>query len=390
MTADPFAPAQAIADAVLWEGYVLYPYRAGVTKNRMRWQFGVLVPPHYAQADGFERAAMTTECIADPGPGFRVAARVRFLQCQRRQVEVAGTDGFTRVDEVDHDGHRVASWDEGVPQSFDVGVGVTPFALSADHAVEYLDPQTRVVRTRAAVTGVLRLETKPVDGYVRVCLTIENTTDWGPVGASREEAIVHSAIAAHAILHVDHGRFVSSLDPPTDARAAVEACVNDGAFPVLAGDAASADLMLASPIILYDHPEVAPRSPGAMFDGTEIDEMLSLRVMTLTPDEKEWARDTDPLARALVDRVETLTPDALAALHADMLTPQLRVGSRVRLQPSKHRRTDAQDMLVAGMSATVKGMFEDLEGAQYIAVVVDGDDDYGRYRYFYPDEIELV
>ncbi|HVV36424.1 MAG TPA: hypothetical protein VHC63_07445 [Acidimicrobiales bacterium] len=386
MSTDPFAPAQAIADAVLWEGYVLYPYRAGVTKNRMRWQFGVLVPPRYAHADGFEHAALATECIAEAGPGFRVTARVRFLQCQRRQVEVAGADGFTRVDEVEHEGHRVTSWDEGVPQSFDIGVGVTPFALPADHTVEYLDPSTRVVRTRAAVSGILHLETAPVDGYVRVRLSVENTTDWGPAGASRDEAIAYSALAAHALLHVDHGRFVSSLDPPPDARTAVEGCANDGAFPVLAGD----DLMLASPIILYDHPEVAPRSPGAMFDGTEIDEILSLRVMTLTADEKEWARDTDPLARALVDRVETLTPDALAALHADMLTPQLRVGSRVRLQPSKHRRTDAQDMLVAGMSATVKGLFEDLEGAQYVAVVVDGDDDFGRYRYFYPDEIELV
>ena len=37
--------ARAIADAVLYEGYLLYPYRATSAKNQSRWQFGVVGPP---------------------------------------------------------------------------------------------------------------------------------------------------------------------------------------------------------------------------------------------------------------------------------------------------------------------------------------------------------
>jgi hypothetical protein len=391
MTPDPFAAAQAIADAILWEGYVLYPYRATAAKNQMRWQFGVLVPEPWAAADGFERAQLSTECIVEAGIGVRVHARMRCLQSQHRQVEVLGPAGFEPVADAEVGDQRVVTWDEGVAHTVDVVAPATEsFVLPAHHAVEYLDPTTRVVRDCAEVHGTVAVELTTLDdGLARVRVTVTNTTDWGRGGATRDQALPHSLIATHVLLRVERGAFVSSLDPPETAHTAVEACKNNGAFPVLVGDREARSLMLASPIILYDFPAVAARSPGDMFDGTEIDEVLALRVLTLTSDEKEWARDTDPLARALVDRVETLPPETFASLHADMLTPTLRVGSRVRLRPGAAvgRRTDAQDMLVAGMTATVKGLFEDLEGEQYVAVVVDGDSEFARYRYFYPDEV---
>jgi hypothetical protein len=391
---DVYAPAQAIADALLWEGYVLYPYRSNAAKNQLRWQFGVLMPPHYAAADGFERAHINAECIVAAEPGIRISARVRFLQTEHRQVEVMDGVEFVKVAEADVNGEHVITWDEAVAHAVDInGTASTPFAVPADHRAEYLDANTRVVRTRQEVRGAVRVETTPLDhGLVRVRVAVENTSDWGAAGAARTEALGYALVATHVLLHVEHGVFVSSLDPPDHAQAHVQACTNDGVFPVLVGDAERPSLMLASPVILYDFPAVAPRSPGAMFDGTEIDEVLALRVLTLTPDEKSWARDTDPLARALVDRVETLTPEAFASLHADMLGPSLRVGSRVRLRPGAAvgRRTDAQDLLLAGMLATVKGLVEDLEGERYVAVVVDGDADFGRYRYFYPDEVEPI
>ena len=64
---DRFAGARSVADAVLYEGYVLYPYRASAAKNQLRWQFGVLVPPAVSAADGSERAWCRTECLFPTG-----------------------------------------------------------------------------------------------------------------------------------------------------------------------------------------------------------------------------------------------------------------------------------------------------------------------------------
>ena len=81
--------ARAVADAVLYEGYVLYPYRASAPKNQVRWQLGVLFPRAFAEADGSERWRSRTECIVDPGPTPQLTVRVRWLQVQRRSIEAA-------------------------------------------------------------------------------------------------------------------------------------------------------------------------------------------------------------------------------------------------------------------------------------------------------------
>jgi hypothetical protein len=200
---------------------------------------------------------------------------------------------------------------------------------------------------------------------------------------------------------------------------------------VLAGAAGAEDVLLASPIILYDHPCVAPESEGDMFDATEIDEILALRVLTLTDDEKREARGTDPRAAAIIDRCDAMTPEAFARLHGtvrslrpadsqaepssdelpwwdpavdarfDPWSDTVQVGSRevtkgtrVRLFPS--RRADAQDLFVIGCLATVQGVFHDVDGDVQLAVVLDDDpgadlhDADGRYLYFRLDEIEIL
>src|SRR5207342_464206 len=121
-----------------------------------------------------------------------------------------------------------------------------------------------------------------------------------------------SLVAVHTMLAVDDAVFVSLLEPAADASAAVAGCVNEGTFPVLIG---SGDVVLSSPIILYDHPEIAPESPGDLYDATEIDEILALRVLTLTDDEKREARATDPRAAAMIDRCDAMEPEAWGQLH---------------------------------------------------------------------------
>ena len=86
-----FDLARKVADCVLFEGYVLYPYRASARKNQVRWQFGVLVPPSYRDQDTGEWSDQQTECLLEPaGAGGShpvVRIKVRFLQVQAKTVE---------------------------------------------------------------------------------------------------------------------------------------------------------------------------------------------------------------------------------------------------------------------------------------------------------------
>ena len=232
---------------------------------------------------------------------------------------------------------------------------------------------------------------------------MENTTSWAGNGARRDDVIDRSLVAVHVMLAIDGGRFVSLLDPPEGARGAVNNCYNDGTFPVLVGHD---DIVLSSPIILYDHPEVAPESTGDLYDATEIDEILALRVLTLTEAEKSEARVTDPRAAAIIDRVDGFTTEMWGRLHGtvrsvgremgseeespnseqaipwwdpaaeaaadpsassiDIAGVEVRMGTRVRLHPS--HRADAQDLFLHGLAATVAGIFTDVDGEVHVAV----------------------
>jgi hypothetical protein len=121
-------------------------------------------------------------------------------------------------------------------------------------------------------------------------------------------------VSSHLVLTVDDGAFISLLDPPAEFQDAAAHCKNLGIYPVLVGEEGDRDTILSSPIILYDYPKIAPESPGNLFDGTEIDEILALRILTLTDEEKQEMRDSDERARMILDRVEA-HPEQLANLH---------------------------------------------------------------------------
>jgi hypothetical protein len=260
-----------------------------------------------------------------------------------------------------------------------------------------------------------------------VRVTVQNSTLWSEKGAPRDEIVRRSLVAVHTLLAVDDGVFISQLDPPDFAAAAIKACDSDGSWPVLVDDADT--VVLSSPIILYDHPAVAPESPGDLYDATEIDEILALRIVTLTEDEKAEARGTDRRSAAIVERCDDLSPESWDRLHgtfrptADMAATatasevpwwdpgadasfdpakdtvfigdsEVGAGTKVRLRPT--RRADAHDIFLAGLTATVSGVFNDVDGGVHVAVTLDGDPGsaelawQGRYLYFQPDELELL
>jgi hypothetical protein len=257
---------------------------------------------------------------------------------------------------------------------------------------------------------------------LKLQVRVENRTDLGRVPGRREDALPSALVAAHAIITVDGGKFLSMTDPPEWAQPAVAGCRNEGGWPVLAdpGD----QVVLSSPIILYDHPELAEESPGELYDGTEIDEILTLRTLALSDQEKAEARATDPRAAALLDRVESMDPQAIARLHGTIRSPRpaaepstpwwdpdadaavspdtdsvtiagrpVARGSLVRLRPGT-RRADAQDMFLAGRLAEVQAVLHDVEEQPYLAVSLTDHPDqdlqiaHGRFLYFMPDEVE--
>ncbi|MBW0019249.1 MAG: hypothetical protein JO236_17105 [Mycobacterium sp.] len=422
--------ARAVADAVLYEGYLLYPYRGTSSKNQSRWQFGVLGPPGAAAAGLGEDDSLGAEFLVDGARALTVV--VRFLQLQHRRAERESSGGgFEVVDELKTPSGSWLTWDEAVecemsfgPLAFDTP-HTMPVAAATSTDIERLDGG-RLVRERQEVRGELRVSSEPDGDLWRVSVRLANV---GAEASDKQDAIARSMIGAHLIAEVVGGQFVSLLEPGDGAVGAASRCSQHRCFPVLAGPPGTRDILLVSPIILYDHPEVAEQSNTALYDCTEIDEILTLRVMTMTDEEKAQARATDPRAARIIDRCDAMSPDDMARLHGVLRDPHgvaglvpeipegldwwdpladnavrpeidavlvngtaVARGSRVRLRP--RRNADAQDIFVAGKTAKVTSVHEDVEGNKHVAVVVDDDpaaelhDWYGRYLYFSPDEIE--
>ncbi|CCK25286.1 hypothetical protein BN159_0907 [Streptomyces davaonensis JCM 4913] len=452
-----FEQLSALADAVLYEGYLLYPYRRSSAKNRVRWQFGVLFPRDWVEASGpvvpgvsgsADSWYQQTECLLRVRrPGAVVRVKVRYLQMQHKQVEEAAPDGGHRaVASLRTDsGAAYLTFDEAVPREAEVAVRLAdllqgehtvPVGSEAGTDIEPLPERVgRVVRRREEVRAHTTLVVERLhDDVCRIRVRTANTGPAPDPRLPRDEALRGALIATHTLLDGDGVDFVSLIDPPAPLLEHARACRNAFTFPVLGGQAPAAGtdadgtghLLLSAPIILPDHPQVAPESPGDLHDAAEIDEILTLRTMLLTDEEKREARATDPRAAAILDRVDTMPPEVFARLHGAVrslkpagpaadrptwwqegadsgLSPttdtvlvdgvSVGAGSRVRLRP-RGRGADAQDMFLVGRTAQVAAVLHDVDGSMHLAVTLDDDPAaelhtwYGRFHYFRPDELE--
>ncbi len=282
-----------IADAILYEGYLLYPYRPSSVKNRQRWTFGGLFPPAYHS----DPSSLHSELLVAAEARASARITVRFLHLLSRQTERG-------------------AWQEAVEREVSVfGPGGQQFTFPAwrdgGHRQEQVD-------------GVVASSIEEVsEGLYRVAINVANRTQFrGSTKTTRDEASLQALIATHIVAEISDGAFVSLMDPPEQYRDAAARCSNLGVWPVLAGDEGSRGCMLISPIILYDYPRVAPQSPGDLFDGAEIDEILTLRIMTMTDEEKAEMRNTDERARRILERTESLAPEDLMKLHGVLRNPR--------------------------------------------------------------------
>ncbi|HEX4533113.1 MAG TPA: hypothetical protein VH000_02690 [Rhizomicrobium sp.] len=426
-----------IANAVLYEGYILYPYRPSSIKNRQRWTFGGVFPQSFSMQSGSDPWTLQCECLLRGTPDTIVNVHARFLHLIVR--EITGFDAsrggeepetsFCPVANLEIDGCQFAPWEEAVEREIEVADVALSRLLAAPQQTHFSFPKSRereilrhangktagaIVRTGLALEGTITLGAEEVSPQIyRLRARVENTTPITQNECENRELAQRRAFAStHAILRAQGGDFLSLTDPPQELIEQARACVNEGCWPVLVGREGAKDALLASPIILYDYPQIAPESPGDLFDGCEIDEILTLRILTMTDAEKAEAAAADPRTRALLERTEALTADDMAKMHGALRSPrafpkpelvslhgggaQLCVGARVRLKPKG--RSDIMDIVLDGKIAIIEAIERDFEDRVHVAVTVE--DDPGRdlglgrfpgHRFFFSsEELEAV
>jgi hypothetical protein len=296
-------PIRQIADAVLYEGYILWPYRRSALKNQRRWTFGGVFPPAWSARHPDDPSEMQTQCLLE---GSDVSVEVRFLHVVARQVrDAAGAP----VDALTVDGERHVSWEEATERT---ATGAIRIPAGEEH--EDLGGAGTLTRSWEGLEGEVEVDVEPLGSDLhRVTVRVANTTPFD--GADRQAALRHAFCSTHTVLRTRDGAFVSLTDPPPELRAAAAACENRSTWPVLVGEAGVRDTLLSSPIILEDHPRIAPESPGDLFDGGEIDQLLTLSILSMTDEEKREMREADPRAREILERTEALSEEELMRLH---------------------------------------------------------------------------
>lgn len=437
---------EQIAEAVLYEGYILYPYRATSKKNaRERFTFGRVYPAAYNDAqEGAEACAFQTECLLkSTGSAPQLQVEARFLQPMVREIGVnamsAGCDepAFTTLpqlrvgDEVFHPwieavDRRISSQQLLLQQGKEVQL-VYPFSFPRTRKLQPIDHAQNVsgavlVREQHEIRGELELKIQSLtNALFKITARISNRTPIDAQDLPQSDLILMRTFAStHITLCATAGQFISPVDPPAEFQDYARKCRNSGLWPVLVGDESNGecDMMLASPIILSDYPKIAPESAGPLFDGTEIDEILTLRILTLTEDEKREMRSVDAQARTLLERTESLSASEILRLHGTQrdqasLDEQifgsntrlrevswqnrtLKSGDRVRICPKG--RADVMDLALAGRTAVVESVEQDAEQRIHLALVLDDDPgkDFGLdrqtgHRFFFGlDEVEAI
>jgi len=430
---------ERIAETVLYEGYLLWPYRRSAIKNQKRWNFGGVYPCSFSEtARNGDPWEMQTQCLVS-GSDASVAVKVKFLQAVERKVGRWNLEGgLDFVESLQVDSERYLAWEEAREQErviefqklSDLAIAQR-FALSVPEGSEKENIFSHagknmgaLVRSWRSLEGEIEVKAESLrEALFRITVQIRNLTP--RAGPDREAALKQTFLSTHTILQVDGGEFISLTDPPKIFEADAKACQNLHTWPVLAGPPGEKQYLLSSPIILPDYPQIAPESPGNLFDNSEVDQLLFLNILALTDEEKEEIRATDPKAREILERSESLTMDDFMNMHGVIrdfralreipeINPlfealekpvpkslsvdgvELRKGSRVRLEPRPGG--DIWDIALAGKIAFIENIEQDYDGQLH--VVVSLEEDPGRtleelpmvgHRFFFsPAEVKPI
>jgi hypothetical protein len=383
---------EQLVDSLLFEGYALYPYTPGATKNSTPTPFGIVYPPVYAETLTSTFDHLELRCVLEAPPDAALAAEVRFL--------AAGGDRHQAIEHrIDLSGKMVGAL-EDAPIELEKRIG-------GEGDIEL-------------VVGV-SLTTRPLrDGSFEVTVRVENRTEC-PSGLDRAKALTYSLLSTHPIVRVSGGRFISPLERMS---------TSSNTYPVLA--TSTDDAVIGATIVLPDHPQIAPESRGGLFDSTEIEEALLLHVQVLTDDERaDIEAQGDPTLLEMINRASAATSEDIMSLHGRVTIrdpepetfrdPQTDAppteppgledpragqdeavidgkrfsrGGKVIIRPKPD--ADLHARMLDGRTATIERIFTDYDGKMHLGVTVDDDPgqelmrETGRYLFFFAPEVEVV
>lgn len=275
---------ELIADAILYEGYALFPYRKNALKNRKRFNFGVLSPKVWAEKQTNEQYFQQTEILFSADENAKIFFKIRYLQLESKE-----------------------DWQ-------------TAHERTIENSAEIIEKKEfEISDSKFQIDGKVQIETENIcENLFKLNLKIENLTENSSFkNASREEILPFSFVSTHTIFELENGEFISAIEPPQEF-STFSKLENINCFPVLVGDQDKRNFMLSAPIILYDFPEIAQNSFDNFFDGLEIDELMVMNLLALTENEKEEIKKTDAKTRKILEKIENASAEDLLKLHAKM------------------------------------------------------------------------
>jgi len=318
-----------VVDALLYEGYMLYPYRRSAVKNQVRWTFGCVYPRQYSDASGgIEPCQMQTQCLVTGGGDTQIEITARFLHVVERTISENVYGSMHAVESLRVDDQVYQPWEEAKERQVSARFALSDLAEQKHHIEINVNGERnaeKLVNAAGNIAGTVNRQWRQLKGSVivsahalsdsawRLNVEIDNITPLTDL--ERKSVIWHTFVSTHTVLSAHGGEFVSLLEPPEEYQEAASTCRNIHTWPVLIGRPGEHDTVLSSPIILYDYPEVSPQSPGDLYDGTEIDELLRISILALTDAEKLEIRESDERSRAILENTEALSPEQLLKLH---------------------------------------------------------------------------
>lgn len=272
---------EKICNALLYEGYALFPYRKNALKNQKRFNFGVLSPKCWAENQINEQFFQQTEILVLAENETKLSFKTRFLKLSNE-----------------------SDWQTAVEKIIEA-----EFILDQSQTIEYKEDN---------LFGKIEISAEKLSkNLFKIRFIFENLTEIENFGElSREEILQFSFVSAHTIFEVENGKFVSLLETPDEFIEQAKFLQNINVFPVLIGNKIKRNSVLASPIILYDFPEIAENSFDNFFDGLEIDELMILNLLALPDEEKRQIAETDEQTKKILAKIESATPEDLLKLHA--------------------------------------------------------------------------
>ena len=204
-------PIRAIADAVLYEGYILWPYRRSAMKNQRRFNFGGVYPPEHAVAHPDDPDRMQTEVLLEADESATLEVTVRFLHIVQRGVEDATG---RRVDALTVDAEQYLSWEEAIERELDVPLlRIGGPGTDLDVTIAPGDEREAITDAAGRTAGALTRQWDRLDALVsvsvhpvrqrlwRVAVEIRNRTSFDPAQSRQRALRADAVLDAHPASH---------------------------------------------------------------------------------------------------------------------------------------------------------------------------------------------